>query len=36
MKDWMLLMEEVVAVCAAFLIIILYLFYVRYPYNWER
>ena len=31
MTDWMLLMEEVFAVCVIFLIFIIYLFYVRYP-----
>lgn len=35
MTDWMLLMEEVVAISVLFLLGIMYLFYVRYPYNRE-
>jgi len=31
----MLLMEEIVAICALFLVVLMYLFYVRYPYNRE-
>lgn len=33
MTDWMLLMEEVVAISVLFLLGIMYLFYVKYPYN---
>ncbi len=35
LKDWMLLMEEVVALSVLFLLGIMYLFYVKYPYNKE-
>ncbi len=35
MTDWMLLMEEVVAISVLFLLGIMYLFYVKYPYNRE-
>ncbi|MBA7674854.1 hypothetical protein ES703_83079 [subsurface metagenome] len=36
MTDWILLMEEVVIISALFLLGIMYLFYVRYPYNREN
>ena len=35
MTDWMLLMEEVVAVSVIFLLGLMYIFYVKYPYNKE-
>ena len=35
MRDWILLMEEVVALSVLFLLGIMYLFYVKYPYNKE-
>jgi len=35
MRNWMLLMEEVVALSVLFLLLIMYLFYVKYPYNKE-
>ena len=35
LKDWMLLMEEVVVLSVLFLLGIMYLFYVKYPYNKE-
>lgn len=35
LKDWILLMEEVVALSVLFLLGIMYLFYVKYPYNKE-
>lgn len=35
MRNLMLLMEEIVAVCALCLLGLMYLFYVRYPYNRE-
>ena len=35
MTDWMLLMEEVVAISVLFLLGIMYIFYVKYPYNKE-
>ena len=35
MTDWMLLMEEVVAISVLLLLGIMYLFYVKYPYNKE-
>jgi len=35
MRTLMLLMEEIVAVCTLFLLGLMYLFYVRYPYNRE-
>lgn len=35
MTDWMLLMEEVVTISVLFLLSIMYLFYVKYPYNRE-
>jgi len=36
LTDWMLLMEEVVALSVLFLLGIMYLFYVKYPYNKEQ
>ena len=35
MRNWMLLMGEVVAISVLFLLGIMYLFYVKYPYNKE-
>ena len=35
MTDWILLMEEVVAVSVIFLLGLMYIFYVKYPYNKE-
>ena len=35
MTDWMLLMEEVVAFGVLSLFGVMYLFYVKYPYNKE-
>ena len=35
MRNWMLLMEEVVALSGLFLLGIMYLFYVKDPYNKE-
>ncbi|EMR73138.1 hypothetical protein MCGE09_00657 [Thaumarchaeota archaeon SCGC AB-539-E09] len=35
MTDLMVFMEEVVLICVAFLLFIMYLFYVRYPVNRE-
>jgi len=36
MTDWILLLEEVVIISVLFLLGIMYLFYVKYPYNTEQ